>query len=136
MPTRQSLDSARFPRPPPRSAADHRRLSPELPAADESFEDVGLDDKHQQQRGHPQTAQQQTQQHRRRGFFSKFSEHDREQQAPAGGNQAAAAPVPAATTVSRFLMPGRKRGQSGSGMGAEMGAIERPATATSVEEVR
>lgn len=57
VPTRQSLDSARFPRL-PRSALD-RSFERQPPTAEEGFEDVGLEDK-------PQP--------RKRGFFSKFSE--------------------------------------------------------------
>jgi hypothetical protein len=106
-PARQSLDSARFPRL-PRSAID-RKVSPELPTAEEGFEDVGLDDAKQQPP------------HRKRLFFSKFSEsHDKD----AGNNS---------PTVSRFLISGRKRGQSGSGQGSELGTIDRPRTATSIE---
>lgn len=108
LPARQSLDSARFPRL-PRSAAD-RKLSPELPTADEGFEEVGLDDAAKQQSAPAP--------HRRRLFFTKFTEpHDKE-------------PSTATPGMGRFLT-GRKRGQSGQG--AELNAIERPRTATSVE---
>ena len=98
MPQRQSLDSARFPRL-PRSAMDRKGERP-LSTAEEAFEDVGLDD-HKQQPAP-----------RRRGFFSKFSD-DKEKDGSSQG-----------TTVSRLLMSGRKRGQSGQG--AELGNIERP----------
>ncbi|KAM5380241.1 hypothetical protein ACJZ2D_003692 [Fusarium nematophilum] len=86
-PPRQSLDSARLPRL-PRSAVERSFKQP--PTAEERFEDVGLDD-------HKQQAQPQ-----KRGFFSKFSE-PREKDASTQ------------PTVSRFLMHGRKRAQSGQG---------------------
>ncbi|KAF5601444.1 uncharacterized protein FSUBG_8150 [Fusarium subglutinans] len=90
-PTRQSLDSARLPRL-PRSAIERSFEQP--PTAEERFEDVGLDDhKQQQQQPAPQAQPQ------KRGFFSKFSDKD------SSSNP----------TVSRFLMHGRKRAQSGQG---------------------
>ncbi|KAH7181080.1 hypothetical protein DER46DRAFT_30560 [Fusarium sp. MPI-SDFR-AT-0072] len=90
-PTRQSLDSARLPRL-PRSAVERSFEQP--PTAEELFEDVGLDDhKQQQQQPVPQAQPQ------KRGFFSKFSDKD------SSSNP----------TVSRFLMHGRKRAQSGQG---------------------
>ncbi|KAG8674507.1 hypothetical protein FPOAC2_00533 [Fusarium poae] len=93
-PTRQSLDSARLPRM-PRSAIERSFEQP--PTAEERFEDVGLDDhKYQQQ----QTAQQA--QPQKRGFFSKFS--DSRDKDPSSN-----------PSVSRFLMHGRKRAQSGQG---------------------
>ncbi|KAG6014859.1 hypothetical protein E4U54_004757 [Claviceps lovelessii] len=82
---RQSLDSARFSRP-PRSAMDGRFVDREPPTAEEVFEDVGLDDYMQQPR--------------KRGFFSKLTDSQ-----DASGQQ----------NVSRFLMTGRKRGHSGQG---------------------
>lgn len=97
LPTRQSLDSARFPRL-PRSAID-RKMERQPPTAEESFEDVGLDD-HKQQHAHSQ------QQPRKRGFFSKFSETTQDKD----------------SAGSRFL--GRKRGQSGQG--AELGSLDHP----------
>ncbi|KAJ9130623.1 hypothetical protein NKR23_g12106 [Pleurostoma richardsiae] len=100
LPPRQSLDSARFPRH-PRSALAERRFGREPPTAEEGFEDVGLNDEAKQ---HPQ-------QPKKRGFFSKFSDGVHQEAGP--GN---------ATPVSRFLIPGRKRGQSGQG--AELGSIE------------
>ena len=101
MPTRQSLDSARFPRL-PRSAIDRRMMERQPPTAEEGFEDVGLDD-------HKQPP-------RKRGFFSKFGDsQDKDGQL--------AEPSP----VSRFLMPVRKRGHSGQG--SELGAMDRPQTA-------
>lgn len=109
-PARQSLDSARFPRL-PRSALDRHR---ELPTADEGFEDVGLDDqKHQQQ--HHQSS-------RMRGLFSRFGDSDHKEPSANSPN----------SSVTRFLNgAGRKRGQSGQG--SELGTIERPKSAASVE---
>jgi len=101
MPTRQSLDSARFPRL-PRSAIDRRMMERQPPTAEEGFEDVGLDD-------HKQPP-------RKRGFFSKFGDSQDKD-----GHLAEPSPV------SRFLMPGRKRGHSGQG--SELGAMDRPQTA-------
>ena len=100
VPTRQSLDSARFPRL-PRTAID-RKMERQPPTAEECFEDVGLDDHKQQPR--------------KRGFFAKFGDtQDKD------GHLAEPSPV------SRFLMPGRKRGQSGQG--SELGNMDRPQTA-------
>lgn len=91
-PTRQSLDSARYPRY-PRSAI-HRKFEQPPPTAEEGFEDVGLDDQKQV---------------KKRGFFSKLADtQEKDGSSPA--------------TVTRFLMPGRKRGQSGQG--AELGSME------------
>ncbi|TQN73623.1 hypothetical protein CSHISOI_01814 [Colletotrichum shisoi] len=106
-PARQSLDSARYPRL-PRSAIDRKR---DLPTADEGFEDVGLDDqKHQHQQG------------RMRGLFSRFGDSDHKEPSANSPN----------SSVTRFLSgAGRKRGQSGQG--SELGTIERPKSATSVE---
>lgn len=94
-PARQSLDSARLPRL-PRSAVERSFEQP--PTAEEGFEDVGLDDhKYQPQQQPAPQAQPQ-----KRGFFSKFSDsRDRD----ASSNP----------SVSRFLMHGRKRAQSGQG---------------------
>lgn len=67
-PTRQSLDSARFPR--PRMSMTERR--PEPPTVEEPFEDVGLgEDQYPQDSQQPQK-QQQPPPHKKRGFFSKF----------------------------------------------------------------
>jgi hypothetical protein len=94
-PSRQSLDSARLPRI-PRSAVERSFEQP--PTAEERFEDVGLDDhKYQQQQQPAQQAQPQ-----KRGFFSKFS--DSRDKDPSSN-----------PSVSRFLMHGRKRAQSGQG---------------------
>lgn len=105
---RQSLDSARIPRL-PRSAIGDRRFERQPPTAEEGFEDVGLNDEHAKQA-------------KKRGFFSKFGD---------GSEQNASS-----TTGSRFHIGGRKRGQSG--VGEELGNIQRPGTANSKEvaEVR
>jgi hypothetical protein len=112
-PTRQSLDSARYPRI-PRSAIGSR-IEREPPTAEERFEDVGLDD----QKHHQQQQQQngQGQAPRKRGFFAKFSETADKDTANQPG-------------VSRFL--GRKRGQSGQG--AELGSIEHPRVMVTSED--
>ncbi|GJC87020.1 hypothetical protein ColTof4_04868 [Colletotrichum tofieldiae] len=109
-PARQSLDSARYPRL-PRSAID-RRADRDLPTADEGFEDVGLDDqKHHQH-----------QPSRMRGLFSRFGDSDHKEPSANSPN----------SSVTRFLSgAGRKRGQSGQG--SELGTIERPKSAASVE---
>ncbi|EFY90247.1 hypothetical protein MAC_03762 [Metarhizium acridum CQMa 102] len=78
----------------PRAAID-RKFEREPPTAEEGFEDVGLDDYKQQPR--------------KRGFFSKLTESQDSNGQP---------------TVSRFLMPGRKRGQSGQG--SELGTMDFP----------
>jgi len=117
-PARQSLDSARFPRL-PRSAVNQKRVDCDLPAAaEENFEEVGLDDKLPA-----------AQPPRRRGFFSKFGSTATE------SHDASAPGSTASPTVSRFLMAGRKRGQSTTTQGAELGTMERPVTATSNVEV-
>ncbi len=89
---------------------NERRFDREPPTAEEGFEDVGLNDEHKQQP-------------KKRGFFSKFGSEPHQDVAP--GNS---------PTVSRFLIPSRKRGQSGSGQGSELGQIERPNTAASLEQ--
>lgn len=94
-PARQSLDSARLPRL-PRSAVERSFEQP--PTYEERFEDVGLDD-HKQQQQQPPVHQVQPQ---KRGFFSKFS--DSRDKDPSSN-----------PSVSRFLMHGRKRAQSGQG---------------------
>ncbi|KAK3694952.1 hypothetical protein B0T22DRAFT_87952 [Podospora appendiculata] len=122
-PARQSLDSARYSRM-PRSSMHERHFEREPPTPEEGFEDVGLNDegKHQPPK--------------KRSFFSKF------------GSDAAAAPDSSSAhhgtttyttsnsqTMSRFLLPGRKRGISGQG--AELGAmpiVDRPSTANSLRE--
>ncbi|KAM0462268.1 hypothetical protein ACHAPV_003742 [Trichoderma viride] len=99
IPTRQSLDSARFSRM-PRSAIN--RNSVQLPTADEGFEDVGLED--------------QKQPPRKRGFFSKLTETQEKDSSPAP------------SVVSRFLIPGRKRAQSGQG--SELNSMEHTPVST------
>jgi len=101
IPTRQSLDSARFQRL-PRSAIDRAKSDRPTSTVEEAFEDVGLDDQKQQA---------QSPQPRKRGFFSKFSDEKDKDVATQG-------------SVSRFLNTGRKRGQSGQG--AELGNMEHP----------
>ncbi|RDA91726.1 hypothetical protein CP533_4796 [Ophiocordyceps camponoti-saundersi (nom. inval.)] len=91
-PPRQSLESPKL-HCAPRSAPNRH-----FPPADDSFEDIGLEDDHSKQP-------------RRRGFFSKFGE-------PAA-DAGAASPA-----VSRFLMPGRKRGHGGQD--AELGIMHQP----------
>jgi hypothetical protein len=100
-PGRGSLDSARFPRL-PKSAMEIKER--QLPTAEEAFEDVGLDDHNKQLPALPQ-------QQRKRGFFAKFSDS---QEKDTLGQQ----------SVSRFLIPSRKRGQSGQG--AELGQMDQP----------
>ena len=101
IPSRASLDSARFPRL-PRSAIDRNKSDRPTSTVEEAFEDVGLDDQKQQQSSvHT----------RKRGFFSKFSDEKDKDAATQG-------------PVSRFLNTGRKRGQSGQG--AELGNMEQP----------
>lgn len=100
---RQSLDSARIPRL-PRSAMNERRFERQPPTAEEGFEDVGLNDE--------------TKQVKKKGFFSKFGDSNAE-----SGTQP--------PTTSRFHIGGRKRGQSG--VGEELGNIQRPGTAGSKE---
>lgn len=100
---RQSLDSARIPRL-PRSAINERRFERQPPTAEEGFEDVGLNDEAKQPK--------------KKGFFSKFGENTDPN-------------TTAAPTTSRFHLPGRKRGQSG--VGEELGNIQRPGTSGSKE---
>jgi hypothetical protein len=87
-----------------------RRFEQEPPTPEESFEDVGLNDEQKPQ-----------QPVKKRGFFTRFG-GDGNQEAQSGN----------LATVSRFVpFHSRKRGQSGQG--AELGQMERPKTATSVE---
>lgn len=76
------------------------------PTAEEGFEDVGLEDHKQQPR--------------KRGFFSKFSDTPDKD-------------VNGQPAVSRFLMPGRKRGQSGQG--AELGNIDQHRAINAVDDM-
>ncbi|KAK5628138.1 hypothetical protein RRF57_003853 [Xylaria bambusicola] len=100
---RQSLDSAGLARI-PRSSPRHRSFERELPTAEESFEDVGLNDDQKQSQQQP----------KKKGFFAKFSEP---QESNAHGEG-----------LARFI-PGRKRAQSGQG--AELGPMERPVSSQS-----
>src|SRR4051812_21561064 len=87
----------------PRSAIGDRRFERQPPTAEEGFEDVGLNDENAKQV-------------KKKGFFSKFGESSE----------------PSSTsTTSRFHIGGRKRGQSG--VGEELGSIQRPGTANSKE---
>ncbi|KAM0287722.1 hypothetical protein ACHAQH_000253 [Verticillium albo-atrum] len=114
LPARQSLDSHRFPRL-PRSAFDRKAVATEPPTVEESnFEDVGLNDDHKH--GQPQ---------RKRGLFARFGDSNTDLHKEVPSSQ------PNNNAVSRFL--GRKRGQSQSGQGAELGSMERPKTAASIE---
>jgi hypothetical protein len=88
----------------PRSAINERRFERQPPTAEEGFEDVGLND-------------EQGKQTKKKGFFSKFGE---------GSDSNAQS-----ATGSRFHITGRKRGQSG--VGEELGNIQRPGTAGSTE---
>jgi hypothetical protein len=99
---RQSLDSVRIPRL-PRSAMNERRFERQPPTAEEGFEDVGLND-------------DQTKHVKKKGFFSKFGDSDNT----------------LSPTTSRFHLPGRKRGQSGTG--EELGNMQRPGTASSTKD--
>jgi hypothetical protein len=99
---RQSLDSARIPRL-PRSAMNERRFERQPPTAEEGFEDVGLND-------------DQAKHAKKKGFFSKFGDSDNT----------------LSPTTSRFHLPGRKRGQSGTG--EELGNMQRPGTANSSKD--
>ena len=101
---RQSLDSARMPRL-PRSAVKERYFDRQPPTAEEGFEDVGLNDEAKQPK--------------KKSFFSKFGDSSETQSAKAIGT----------TTTSRFHIGGRKRGQSG--VGEELGTIQRPGTSGS-----
>lgn len=87
----------------PRSAIGERRFEQQPPTAEEGFEDVGLND-------------DQAKQAKKGGFFSKFGEGSHSN---------------SSTTGSRFHITGRRRGQSG--VGEELGSIQRPGTAGSSE---
>lgn len=104
--TRQSLDSGRFARL-PRTSLHERRLNSQPLTEEERFEDVGLND-------------EQKTQPKKKGFFSKFERSEHQDATPASPSQPG--------SVSRFLMPGRKRAQSGQG--AELGPMDRPRTTT------
>ncbi|KAK6068663.1 hypothetical protein SCUP234_11066 [Seiridium cupressi] len=109
IPSRSSLDSARFPRMPRTSVRD-RSFDREPPTAEEGFEDVGLHDETNKQQ------QSQTQAPKKRSLFARFGDS----QEPNTHGQG----------MSRFI-PGRKRAQSGQG--AELGSMDRPNTSHSNE---
>ncbi|EGX91797.1 hypothetical protein CCM_05954 [Cordyceps militaris CM01] len=81
----------------------HRKMERQVPTPEENFEDVGLDDGKQQQR--------------KRGFFAKLTDSQDKESSP--------------STMPRFLMGGRKRGQSGQG--AELGSVDRRRTSVTSE---
>ena len=126
---RQSLDSARFQRL-PRSALVERRFEREPPTPEEGFEEVGLNE---EQLSKQQTTVQITQapaQPKKRSFFKFGSEHQ---------DGAPTQPNPQGNTMSRFL-PGRKREQSLSVTGSELGAMpfqaDGPAAIAQEQEVQ
>jgi hypothetical protein len=82
---------------------NERRFERQPPTAEEGFEDVGLND-------------DQTKHAKKKGFFSKF-----------GDSENTLSP-----TTSRFHLPGRKRGQSGTG--EELDNMQRPGTASSSKD--
>jgi len=88
----------------PRSAINERRFERQPPTAEEGFEDVGLNDEAKQPK--------------KKGFFSRLGE-----------NSDSTAPT---SPTSRFHIGGRKRGASG--VGQELGSIERPSTSNSHRE--
>lgn len=112
-PTRQSLDSARFPRLPRSAIGSQRHFSQQPPTveAEEGFEDVGLNDEAVKME-EDNTQQPPAQQPKKRGFFAKFADNTTSQD-----------PTPS-PTASRFHIPGRKRAQSNQG--AELGRMDRP----------
>ncbi|KAK2626162.1 hypothetical protein QTJ16_004424 [Diplocarpon rosae] len=83
---------------------NERRFERQPPTAEEGFEDVGLNDEAKQPK--------------KKGFFSKFGDNNVE-------------PSTQSPTSSRFHIGGRKRGQSG--VGEELGNMQRPGTAGSKE---
>ncbi|KAM3564089.1 hypothetical protein ARSEF4850_002028 [Beauveria asiatica] len=79
----------------------HRKIERQPATLEENFEDIGLDDGKQQPR--------------KRGFFAKLTDGQDKDSSP--------------SSIPRFLMGGRKRGQSGQG--AELGIVDhvrKPAT--------
>jgi len=86
-----------------RSAMNERRFERQPPTAEEGFEDVGLNDEAKQTK--------------KKGFFSRLGENSD--------------PTAPTQSGSRFHIGGRKRGQSG--VGEELGSIQRPGTAGSRE---
>ncbi|KAM3453314.1 hypothetical protein MY3296_003905 [Beauveria thailandica] len=86
---------------PRQQRAVHRKIERQPATLEENFEDVGLDDGKQQPR--------------KRGFFAKLTDGQDKDSSP--------------SSIPRFLMGGRKRGQSGQG--AELGIVDhvrKPAT--------
>ena len=99
---RQSLDS-RAPRL-PRSAINRSQTFERPKATDEEgFEDVGLNDETKP---------------KKRGLFSRFGESSDQPTSDDGSRPS--------SSHRTFHLPGRKRGQSG--VGAELGNIDRPAS--------
>lgn len=124
-PTRRSMDSSRMARM-PRQRLFERDPPTAVEEGDaEGFEEVGLNDENndngsRQSRPSPQVPA--LARPKKKGFFAKFSDHNNQENSDAS---LVASPSP---TTSRFsILPGRKRGQSGQG--AELGSMERPATA-------
>jgi len=91
----------------PRSAINDRHFDKPQPTAEEGFEDVGLNDE-------PKPAP------KKKSFFSRF-----------GNDDTAEAPPTNTPSTSRFHIGGRKRGQSG--VGEELGSIQRPGTPSKSE---
>lgn len=100
--TRQSLDS-RFPRASRPIANDSDNFEPPKSADEDGFEDVGLNDEVKQVP-------------KKRGIFARFG--DNSDNSPTGDN------VRPSSSHRGFHLPGRKRGQSGTG--AELANIEKP----------
>jgi hypothetical protein len=82
---------------------NERRFERQPPTAEEGFEDVGLNDDPAKHA-------------KKKSFFSKFGDSD----------------STLSPTASRFHIPGRKRGQSGTG--EELGNMQRPGTASSSKD--
>lgn len=97
-------------------------MPPTSATVEEDFEEVGLDEPKPQ----PQP--------RKRGFFAKFADagHDN---ANSTSGAVGSSGIPSSSSnqgpVSRLLMTGRKRGQSGQG--AELGNLDHPAKNTADE---
>ena len=92
---------------------------PSTTESEDAFEDVGLNDETSKQ---PQAA-------KKRGFLSRFGDQQ-PQQPPASADSTPPGTADAAKAGGLglgFHFPGRKRGQSG--VGAELGNMERPGSA-------
>ncbi|MCJ1240659.1 hypothetical protein MMC14_008663 [Varicellaria rhodocarpa] len=100
---RQSLDS-RSPRTPRSAINGNGRFERPNPTDEEGFEEVGLNDEAKP---------------KKRGIFSRFGD-----QVDAPASEDSSRP---SSSHRGFHLPGRKRGQSGQG--AELGNIDRPASA-------